>query len=306
MSEPEFSRIANAKINLALHVTGQRNDGYHLLDTLVCFVDSGDRLKVSFAPTGSKQVSLKITGPFAGGLGNSADNLIIKAANAMLAILQKANIACPPVNIHLEKNLPVASGIGGGSADAAAALLLLSEIWAPNRNIDLNKLALDLGADVPMCLDNEPKRAQGIGEMISPFALECALPIVLVNPGNGVSTPDIFGALQNKWNGPIETDNLGSLETIEQTVDFIAPLNNDLAAPAILLVPQIKHVLTAIKSRHGCLLSRMSGSGATCFGIFGNDQSAAVAVTNIKDKHPHWWCVSAKTVSSKESHHDKK
>src|SRR5690606_24593258 len=189
-----ITELAPAKINLALHVTGQRADGYHLLESIVTFADIGDRL--SFSP--AQEDSFTLSGRFSGMLSaDAADNLVIRARDRLRGLLGQTGQEAPPVAIHLEKNLPIASGIGGGSADAAAALRGLSRLWQakglPAGGLDA--LALSLGADVPMCLHGKPAIASGVGEQLSPLPGLPALFLVLGNPLRGVSTPDVFSRL---------------------------------------------------------------------------------------------------------------
>ncbi len=297
--------LAPAKINLALHVTGQRNDGYHLLDSLVCFADIGDRLKIELTAAASTLVKVKVSGKHAGDLGtatagNIEQNLVVRAATMLAQKLKDSGISCPEITISLEKNLPIAAGIGGGSADAAATLVLLENIWAKGQALNLTDIAIQLGADVPMCLDNQPKRVTGTGQILSGFNLATALPIVLVNPNIPLSTARVFEALTDKKQQPIcDHPNIampGTFNTIDEVVELLSPLRNDLQAPAIMLVPQIGEVLAQIKSMPGCLLSRMTGSGATCFGIFESTDKAASAITKIKEDHADWWSIACNTI----------
>lgn len=262
-----IKQVAQAKINLCLHVVGQRDDGYHLLDSVVGFADIGDVL--TFEP--AEITTLTIDGPFADGLSGVDDNLILKAARCFLG--QKG------AAIHLEKNLPVASGIGGGSADAAAALRGLAELWA--EPVPPAAMQLALGADVPVCMASGTVRMQGIGEDVSALKGIEPRPLVLVNPGVSVSTPVVFKALQSKENAPLS----------EQTTDgwaWIAAQRNDLQTPAIAAEPVISDVLDAL-GQNGATLARMSGSGATCFGTFDTDATAAAAADSISIRYPDWW-----------------
>ncbi len=292
--------LARAKINLALHVTGQRADGYHLLDSLVCFTDFGDQLTLSKTQQTSEIATLEISGPFATGLSSTADNLIIKAANALSHSFGKIGISCPPVHIHLEKNLPLASGIGGGSADAATTLLMLKDFWGKDAPIDLNKIAQTLGADVAMCFNAQPKRVRGVGEKLSEFPLKVSLPLLLANPGIRLSTPDVFAALENKTNAPMELPHGVENHDIASVVDMLTPLRNDLGKPARKLVPQIGDVLDSVTSQKGCKSARVSGSGATCFGIFDSVENCDLAFENIKQDKPHWWLKSTRTIAMQE------
>ena len=278
--------FAPAKINLALHVTGQRPDGYHLIESLVTFAIVGD--EISIEP--SDRDKLTFSGPFGGRLAaDFGTNLIIKALDAIRAAAQGRR--CPPVAIHLTKNLPLASGIGGGSADAAAALKGLNEFWGLGLTEDaLMRIGLPLGADVPMCVFGKPLIARGIGEIIEPVDLP-ELPMVLVNPGVGVSTPEIFKALVKKENGglPLSRPALrNGTSDIPDFVEFFLSTRNDLEPPARAMQPVIGEVLAALE-QSGALFARMSGSGATCCGIFADKAAAEAAKASIGSGHPDWW-----------------
>ncbi len=268
--------FAPAKINLWLHVTGRRPDGYRELDSLVAFADVGDRL--SAAP--AQELTLTVSGPFAAALDAGADNLVLRAARSLAA-----HCGIPAqAALHLHKNLPVASGIGGGSADAAAALRLCARLWrADIGNAAMARLALDLGADVPACLAGRTARMTGIGEKLAPpDPAPPAAPAVLVNPGIAVSTGQVFEALAGPFGSPAE--NRGG--------DFAgraAANRNDLEAPAIALVPEIAGVLAALRAAPGLRLARMSGSGATCFGLFDGPAAAEATARAIAAAHPAWW-----------------
>jgi 4-diphosphocytidyl-2-C-methyl-D-erythritol kinase len=276
---------APAKINLALHVTGQRPDGYHLIESLVTFADAGD--EISIEP--SDRDRLTFSGQFGGMLAaNFGTNLIIKALDAMRAAAQGRR--CPPVAIHLEKNLPLASGIGGGSADAAAALTGLNEFWGLGLSqAELMRIGLPLGADVPMCIYGKPLIAKGIGEIIEPVALP-ELPMVLVNPGVGVSTPAIFKALVEKENEAliIRLALPNGRSEIHALVEYLRTTRNDLEVPARAIQPVIRDVISALE-KSGALFARMSGSGATCFGIFADKAAAKSAKASFGKSQPDWW-----------------
>ncbi len=263
---------APAKINLALHVTGQRDDGYHLLDSLVVFArDIGDTL--SMEPAG--ELSLSVSGPLAEGVPVGPENLILRAA-ALYGPSRGARIT-------LDKHLPHAAGIGGGSADAAATLRGLSQLWG----LDLPPVVdcLRLGADVPVCLSTAPQRMRGIGEDLSPVPPLPALFAVLINPRVEVPTGPVFGALDRKDNAPMDTP------AWSDTASFLAWLSrqrNDLEQPARVLVPAVDEVIDTLTSV-GAALARMSGSGATCFGLFGTRAAAHDAAEVIAAQHPDWW-----------------
>ncbi|MEP1443378.1 MAG: 4-(cytidine 5'-diphospho)-2-C-methyl-D-erythritol kinase [Hyphomicrobiales bacterium] len=284
-------KTARAKINLALHITGQRDDGYHLLDSVVVFSNYGDEITVSKQTTDANETAphhLTINGPFGAGLEADQDNLVLKAARLM-------GDDIPPLNIVLEKNLPVASGIGGGSADAAATLLAIAELL--DRPLPSGDDVLSLGADVPVCLHGCQQgtaiRMSGIGETLSALPKTPALPIVLVNPNVGVSTPAIFKSLTSKNNPPLARSNDG----VNQAAPFAQWINdcrNDLQPPAILHCEEVSACINALSKCSGSLVARMSGSGATCFGLFENDEDAKEAASALQADHPNWWVVATK------------
>jgi len=279
---------ACAKINLTLHITGKRNDGFHTLKSLVVFAQFGDMLSA----IASDEISLTISGPFAGELSNT-DNLVIKAAQALADACGAARGAA----LHLEKNLPPASGMGGGSADAAATLRILQKLWGINLSADeLQRLALKLGADVPVCLAQSPAIMRGIGEKLEPVSPFPTLPIVLVNPGVHVSTPDVFKALNyDPTNAPGPAAPPPELISGEVLLDWLPQTRNDLMAPAINLSPSIVDALDVLNAANNCHFARMSGSGATCFGLYPDMQSAKDAAQTIQNANPGWW-VQATTI----------
>ena len=245
-----MQEIGYAKLNLALHVRGREADGYHRIETIFAFCEDGDVLTA----TESDALSLEVTGPFAGALEGAADNLVLRAARAL------GRTAA----FTLAKNLPVAAGLGGGSADAAAALRLLG---------GGAEVAARLGADVPACLLSRTARGTGRGDEIAPIEIEglSGTPVLLVNPGIPLSTAAVFGA----WDG-IDRGPLGDWEQGR----------NDLEAPAITLVPAIAEVLEALS---GARIARMSGSGATCFGLYDSAAACAAAAARIQAARPGWW-----------------
>lgn len=262
---------APAKVNLALHVTGQRADRYHLLDSLVVFAGVGDRLSVA----ASEELSLSISGDLAMGVPPGPENLVLRAA-AMLAPGQGARIM-------LEKALPHAAGLGGGSADAAATLRALSRLW----DVPLPPLdeILTLGADVPVCLSRAPQRMAGIGEVLSDVPPLPPLYAVLVNPRVAVPTGAVFRGLACKDNPSMGTPDWVDFGSF---IDWLSRQRNDLEAPATSVAPAIEAALDALH-REGASLTRMSGSGATCFGLFETAQAAEVAAASISAAHPDWW-----------------
>lgn len=284
----ETIEAAPAKINLALHVTGQRADGYHLLETLVTFTEAGDTIRIRDADADS----FSISGPFGDLLraGDGGDNLVTRAKDLLRDALASTGQPAPPVAIHLEKNLPVASGIGGGSADAAATLRGLLRHWRAGIAPDtLASMALTLGADVPMCLESRSLVARGIGEDIEPVTDLPELVMVLANPLKAVSTPEIFRRLQNKTNPPLPASaTIGWM-------DFLAQSRNDLQPPAQALLPEIGEII-GLLSQEGAALVRMSGSGATCFGIFHSLEAARKAETSLRKKRPGWYFQATRTI----------
>ena len=292
-----LTRLAPAKINLALHVVGLRPDGYHLLESLVTFADAGDRIGFShsaedrFTVSGRFSTDLPLTGEGASG------NLVLRARDLLRAHLVERGIAAGPVHLHLEKNLPVASGIGGGSADAAATLLGLRELWEASADRDsLRDMALKLGADVPMCLEGRPLVASGIGEELAPIPLP-RFPMRLVNPLVAVSTPVIFRMLTSKANSALDIP-LGAVVAS----DWIAALKNmrnDLEPPARLLEPAIAAVSDALLGA-GAAFVRMSGSGATCFGLFGAAAERDAAAAVLSTQNPNWYALACNSVSGED------
>lgn len=280
------TQTAPAKINLALHVTGQRADGYHLLQTLVVFTEAGDLIEISHAESDG----FAISGPFAGGLkqADPASNLVLKARDLLRAL---PDVNGTPVFIHLHKNLPVASGIGGGSADAAATLRALMSHWkcAPPPST-LLEICVELGADVPMCFSSRPLIARGIGEDIDLIEDMPTLHLVLVNPLKGVSTPEVFRHLDQKNNPPLM--QRGS----EDWLGFITQCRNDLEPPARTQLAEIGEA-SALLTQTGAAVVRMSGSGATCFGLYATAEEARLAAVFLRQQRPDWYVQATKTIS---------
>jgi 4-diphosphocytidyl-2-C-methyl-D-erythritol kinase len=267
---------APAKINLALHVLGRRADGYHELDSIVAFAEVGDRL--SFAE--ADDWHLDIVGPFAKALSIGGENLVLKAACAF-------DEAYPgerrKYRITLEKNLPIASGLGGGSADAAACLRALAALAGVSDGKTLNAIAATLGSDVPVCFQGRTCRMRGLGERIDIIENLPQMAAVLVNPGVALSTGDVFARLALK---PGSKAFAGLTEGKP-----LASCRNDLTGSALALAPVVGKVLAALRAEPGIDLARMSGSGATCFGIFASPEAAEKAAQQIAGKHPDWWVV---------------
>jgi 4-diphosphocytidyl-2-C-methyl-D-erythritol kinase len=280
---------APAKVNLYLHVTGRRPDGYHLLDSLVGFVDAADVL--TMAP--SSTYRLTIGGPFAHQLVDATacrDNLVTRAAEMLARHLGRA----PSASIHLVKNLPIAAGIGGGSADAAAALIGLCRLWGHEVGwSDLSQLARRIGQDVPACLASAPARFVGIGDMVEPVRALPDAGIVLANPAYPLVTPHVFGEFRSRGMAFSVPQPFEGTETVEALADALATRRNDLEAVACDLVPAIREVLGALTGCEGCLLARMSGSGPTCFGLFPSAKHARVAAQRLACAHAQWWVTAS-------------
>lgn len=270
--------LAPAKINLFLHVLGRREDGYHLLESLVGFADIGDGL--SFEP--GRPLSLVIEGPMAAGLAAEDDNLILRAARLFAEAYPEAETG----RFHLVKRLPVASGIGGGSSDAATALRLLARLngIAPS-DPPLLAIARALGADVPVCLEAQPRLMRGIGHDLGPVLTFEAMPALLVNPGVEVETRAVFSAIGLK---PAERFTPPA-RAMEPGPAFARDTRNDLEAPALALAPEIGEVLAALRSEAGCRVARMSGSGATSFALFTDEAAAQAAAEALAARNFHWW-----------------
>lgn len=283
---------APAKINLALHVTGRRSDGYHLIETLVVFATFGDRIVAGAAD----RDRFSIRGPFVGTLDASAPNLVTAARDALREGFSGAR--CPPVFLELEKNLPVASGVGGGSSDAAATLIALARLWRlPTSTEDLSRIGAALGADVPMCLVRRPLAARGIGERIEPVGPFPALPLVLVNPKVPVATPAVFAGLAHRENPPLPP--LADLVGPETVADWLRMTRNDLEDAAIGLAPVIDRARGLLDDQ-GALIARMSGSGATCFGLFASMEEAWRAQGAIAAAEPTWFVVATRSLATED------
>jgi 4-diphosphocytidyl-2-C-methyl-D-erythritol kinase len=264
---------ARAKVNIALHVLGRRADGFHDLDTLFAFAEVGDVLDAEPA----ESLSLEIAGPFAQAL-EEADNLVLRAARALKERYRIARGAA----LRLDKRLPVAAGLGGGSADAAAALRLLTRLWDIDASeADLLDLAAMLGADVPACLLSRTMRGQGRGDRLIPAASTLAgTPILLVNPGTALATADVFRRWAGPGSRPLPADPLAG--------------GNDLEPAAIALAPVVGEVLDRLRSAPGVTLVRMSGSGATCFGLFESEAARDSAGAAIAAERPAWWLLASR------------
>jgi 4-diphosphocytidyl-2-C-methyl-D-erythritol kinase len=278
-----------AKVNLTLRVAGRRVDGYHDLESVVAFADCADRLEL----LPGSELKLDTTGPLAATCGATSDNLVLKAARLLAERVPRLQLGA----FTLEKVLPVAAGIGGGSADAAAALRLLARLnGLALDDARIQEVALRTGADVPVCLSSHACDMTGVGETLMPLTLP-KLPAVLVNPRMPVATKDVFAALGLRHGELL----VGATDVIEAPawpddgasigdwVEALSGVPNDLEAPALRIQPGIADVLSALRAGPGVLLARMSGSGATCFAVFSQPSDAAEAAAKVAADHPAWW-----------------
>lgn len=270
------SELAKAKINLCLHVVGQRDDGMHLLDSLVVFADVGDVLTCEPA----SGLTLEINGPFGDGLSVGPDNLVLQAAEFL---------GVTGAKLQLQKNLPVASGIGGGSADCAATVRLLCDMFGRKRPAATSLATL--GSDVPVCLLQIPQRMMGVGEKLAPMPPLPTFWMVLVNAGDAVETGAVFKAMTMRDNAKIPHIPSG-FDDAAAFFAYLGTLRNDMEAAACGICPSIGDVLKALNETD-CALARMSGSGGTCFGLFETQDAADHAANTLRQIHPDWWVVAA-------------
>jgi 4-diphosphocytidyl-2-C-methyl-D-erythritol kinase len=275
-------REAPAKLNLWLRVTGRRPDGYHLLDSLVAFLDLADRIEI--AP--SDRLDLVSDGPFAVQLAGETDNLVLRAVRLLAERAGRE----PHAAIRLTKNIPVAAGLGGGSADAAAAIVGLAGLWNLSMTADeLHEIAGMLGADVPMCLAARPALVSGVGGQLAPAPALPACGVLLVNPGHMLATADVFRAL--RWTPATASppQPWPSRLDLAALAAAVATRGNDLTGAAIALVPEIAAVLAALRATAGVRVAAMSGSGATCFALCDTPAEARRIATTLAGGHPRWW-----------------
>jgi 4-diphosphocytidyl-2-C-methyl-D-erythritol kinase len=294
MASGSLTLAAPAKVNLYLHITGKRPDGYHLLDSLAAFVDIHDTLTV----TPSSSLAFTADGPFAPAFGDEdpSTNLVVRAARG----LAQATGHSADVTLHLTKSLPVASGIGGGSADAAACLRGLARLWGIDpADPAVLDVAAGLGADIPVCVHGRAAYMGGIGTEMAPAPALPPAGLVLVNPGIGLSTPSVYRARTGDFSrsgrfdtAPVDVAGLAAT---------LAERGNDLTDAAISIVPEIGIVLKAIAADRNCLLARMSGSGATCFGLFADISAATAAAAALKHDHPGWWVAPGQLLADTNS-----
>jgi len=278
MATEAVGEAAPAKLNLCLHVTGRRADGYHLLDSLVVFADVADHVRASLG----QGLSLTLTGPEGLGLAAEPDNLVLRAARAM---------GVTDAALVLEKRLPVASGIGGGSADAAATLRALARLTG--KPLPGEADVLRLGADVPVCLAGRPARMSGIGETLVPLLTLPPLWCVLVNPRVAVPTPQVFAALASRENAPVPDLPASALVSAPAFAAWLGlHSRNDLVPPAREVAPVLAQVQSALAAPPGCLFARMSGSGGTHFGLYSTEAAAKLAGSMLRLEYPGWWVES--------------
>ncbi len=274
--------FAPAKINLTLHVTGQRDDGYHLLDSLVMLTDVGDQVTVEKAA----QTSLNVVGSMAAGVPSDRSNLVVRAAE-LLGVTAK---------ITLEKSLPAMAGIGGGSSDGAATIRALCALY--DLSIPCAEALAALGADVPVCMEPELVRMQGIGNEIDHLDTPPDWPMILVNPRVSVSTPEVFSAMSVRDN-PLMTEPFPDWSDFDGTVAWLSEQRNDMQGAAIASQPVIGQVLAELSQTEGCALARMSGSGATCFAIYKTASERDAALEGVRRQHPDWWSVATQRVGAR-------
>jgi len=274
--------LAPAKINLFLHIIGKLPNGYHALESLFVFANQGDRLQ--FQP--ASHLTLEVTGPFHDALTDAAPehNLVYKAALA----LQKISGTTKGAKITLEKNIPIAAGLGGGSSDAATTIRSLMALWELDiPEPELYALATSLGADIPSCLYGKACYVEGLGEKLTPITFP-KVPLVLVTPPCAISTIWSYQQIRPPYTASLEHFPT-AFEDMDGLVQLLSSTQNDMAAAAHSKEPMIHEVLDALATSEGCLLSRLSGSGPTCYGLFENIEAADHAATQLQQEHPDWW-----------------
>lgn len=279
--------FAPAKLNLFLHITKRLSNGYHALDSLVAFADIGDIITIESAPS----FSFHINGPFADSFKSkersaflNGENIVIKAARSLSQVADRTL----DIKITLTKNLPLSSGLGGGSSDAAATIWGLQKLWKLEHNAKyIIPLMAKLGADIPVCLNCTPTRMQGIGDILLPAPTMPEIPILLINPMISCATQDIF--LHHNATFKKKTTLPDTFNSVFDLVTTLNTLENDLFEPALNLIPKIGNVINALNTQKQCLFSRMSGSGASCFGLFETIEHAEHSAKKIKTENPDWW-----------------
>lgn len=274
---------ARAKINLSLRVLGRRADGYHLLESLVCFAATGDRLELRLG----EPLGLSVGGPMADDAGPPDDNLVLRAAGALKRRIPQLDLG----RFELTKLLPVGAGLGGGSADAAAALRLLAQANRLRPDDErLYEAAREVGSDVPACIDSGSRWMSGTGHDLSALVEVPQIFLVLAHPGVPLATKDVYDAL-GAWT-VLDEPQVSPPRVPrgrKEFLQFLAGLSNDLESPAFRLAPIVEEVLKALRDQPGCVLARMSGSGSACFGIFATRGAAALAARLLAIRNPGWW-----------------
>jgi len=278
------ARLAPAKVNLFLHVGPPAGDGYHPVCSLMVFADIGDRVAIELG-----EGSLTVSGPFAKGLGRESDNMIVRAVRAFVAELGQP---MAELKMALDKQLPVASGLGGGSSDAGAVLRLIRDVFAPQiDDARLERAAASLGADGAACLWGRPVIAEGVGERLSPAPGLPVLDAVLVNPGVPVSTPQVYRGLDasGRFGDVTPPPMPDAFESPQEVAAWLSMMSNDLEAPAVDAAPEVGTVLETLRGEPETLLARVSGSGGTCFALCADDIAAESLAERIEAMAPHWW-----------------
>lgn len=282
-----MSIFSPAKINLYLHITGKRDDGYHLLDSLVAFTDIGDTIDIS----PSDHFRFKIDGPYAGYFSEEERHSTPNSKNIIVIALRTLSRRMgKPLNfsVKLTKNMPLASGIGGGSSNAASAIWGALRYWDVQLEAqELTNFMLEIGADVPVCYRCETVRMRDIGIPDKRPIEIPEIPIILVNPGKSAHTADIFKKFKASYKDMIDIPD--QFRTSTELIGFLKQTDNALYAPALQTIPEIENVIHNIRMQTGCSLARMSGSGATCFGLFENEEQSITAFQKIKEANPDWW-----------------
>lgn len=281
--------LAPAKVNLYLHVAGKRPDGYHLLESLIVFADVGDTIEVRPA----EELVLTVAGAFGAAVPASEENLVMRAARKLATRAQEVSGDRPGARLALTKNLPVAAGLGGGSTDAAATLLALDRLWRLDSPPEvLGEIAVSLGADVPACLAGGPVIARGIGEKLEPVPALPPIDAVVANPGISLATAEVFERFTGPCSGEVRFSTVPS--NAAELIEFLGGTGNDLTEPASALAPEIDDTLGALSELPGCRLARMSGSGATCFGLFDDAAAARAAAARLKEERPGYWVAATR------------
>lgn len=288
-----ISYTAPAKINLFLHITNKLDNGYHLIESVMVFVDYGDELSI----TESQEFSFSVNGAYGKDIPSDDNNIAIKALD--LLIKKAGKEERPLLNITLKKNLPVGAGIGGGSSDAAALMKIVNKECNLGFSIqELQEIGLNIGADIPVCLSCEPSFVSGIGEKILPLSNFPKKEILLVNPNLPLLTKDIFQMSVKQFSSSIEEKliSLHKSKSMSEILNFLKEQKNDLQNSATSLVPEIVEIILLLESQKNCLFSRMSGTGATCFGVFEDKESCQNAMKNIQNLFPNWWVQSGSII----------